>query len=168
MKARTCVLLRSYTASSSPASVYVYRTSGAAGRLSGYAGSCISHTAERRIPLSGPYSVPGSVSGNAEAERGRELSEEDSEEVRASSARCACVVSTRRNSRPAPSVTPVISPARSPAASRRYVSVRPKRSAIPVSTRYGGSGAGSTSSAPGTRSDHPSIHHGPCALLVAR
>ncbi|MDM8854079.1 hypothetical protein QU857_27295, partial [Escherichia coli] len=35
-----------------------------------------------------------SVSGNAEAERGRELSEEDSEEVRASSARCACVVST--------------------------------------------------------------------------
>ncbi|GHL12999.1 hypothetical protein ECZU23_14420 [Escherichia coli] len=31
--------------------------------------------------------------------------------LRASSARCACVVSTRRNSRPAPSVTPVISPA---------------------------------------------------------
>ncbi|CSQ01344.1 Uncharacterised protein [Shigella sonnei] len=101
-----------------------YRRHRAAGRLSGYAGSCINHTAERRIPLSGPYSVPGSVSGNAEAERGRELSEEDSEEVRASSARCACVVSTRRNSRPAPSVTSVISPARSPAASRRYVSVR--------------------------------------------
>ncbi|STL43598.1 Uncharacterised protein [Escherichia coli] len=44
----------------------------------------------------------------------------------------------------------------------------PKRSTSPVSTRYGGSGAGSTSSASGTRSHQPSTHHGPCGLFVAR
>ncbi len=48
------------------------------------------------------------------------------------------------------------------------VCVRPKRSTSPVSTRYGGSGAGSTSSASGTRSHQPSSHHGPCGLFVAR
>ncbi|SRK20413.1 rhs core protein with extension [Shigella sonnei] len=77
----------------------VLTTQAQRGCSSGYAGSCVSHTASSRIPLSAPYSVPaGSVSGKEGAERGQGLSGEDNEAVcglRASSARCACVVSTR-------------------------------------------------------------------------
>ena len=147
---------------------YVYRTSGAAGRLSGYAGSCISHTAERRIPCRGRIRYRAVCRGNAEAERGRELSEEDSEEVRASSARCACVVSTRRNSRLAPSVTPVISPVRSPAAftpvrQRPPEAVRQPRQ-LPVTAA---AALAARPQHPAPALDQPSIHHGPCALLVA-
>lgn len=168
MKARICVLLRLYIVSSLSVFVYVYRISGVAGRFFGYVGSCISYIVERRIFLSGSYSVSGSVSGNVEVERGRELLEEDSEEVRVFFVRCVCVVSIRRNFRSVSFVTSVIFSVRLSAVLRRYVSVRSKRFVISVSIRYGGSGVGSTFLVFGIRLDYFSIYYGFCALLVVR
>ena len=129
---------------------------GAAGRVSGYSGSWVSHTSARRRPLSVSYAVAGRASG-----KGRGFVPLAVTCFRYCAARCACVVSTSRKRRPAPSVTALISPAASPVAARWKTILRPKLSTRAVSVQYGGSGAGKGSSAPGTRADQPRIHHGP-------